>query len=200
VIRIILAGEGKNELGSFDVEPPFRADPEPGVLEALLRHVRREGWLVVDGIRWRKLPKLQVGIGRRGEEHNVLRAHHHARRRGCDVLVFTRDRDGAKFAHREADIERALDALKDAGEGPVVVGGVAIEKLESWLAAVAGCRRSEDLRRPEEKLAELGIAEKSTSAMVKLVEERGLGGVPDDARSLRHWLARAKDALLGAPS
>jgi hypothetical protein len=49
VIRVILAGEGKNELGSFAVEAPFRGDtPEPGVVEALLRQIRPDGWQVVD--------------------------------------------------------------------------------------------------------------------------------------------------------
>lgn len=195
MIRVILAGEGKNELGSFAIEAAFRDDPEPGVVETLLRQVRREGWEVVDAILWKKLPKLRVGIGGRGEEHNVLRAYHHARRRGCDILVFTRDRDGVKFAYRDEDIERALTTLKESDDGPVVVGGVAIEKLESWLTAVAGHYRSEEMRRPEEKLAELGVGEKDTEAMVKLIEDRGLASIPGDARSLHRWLDRARDAL-----
>jgi hypothetical protein len=196
VIRVILAGEGKNELGGFAVEAAFRAeDPAPGVVEALLRQIRGSGWKVVDAIFWKKLPKLQVGIGGRGEELNVLRAHHHAKRRGCDVLAFTRDRDGVKFAHRDDDIERARSSLRSAGDGPRVIGGVAIEKLESWLAALAGHRRSEEMRRPEEKLADLGVAEKDTPAMVRLVEDRGLAGIPDDAQSLRRWLERAREAL-----
>lgn len=195
--RIILAGEGKNELGGFAVEAAFRGEqPEPGVVEALLRKVRAEGWKVVDAILWKKTPKLQVGIGGRGEELNVRRAYHHAKKRGCDVFVFTRDRDKAKFVHREVDIERAIEALgAPPGAGPSVIGGVAIEKLESWLVAVAGMQGSEDLRRPEEKLAELGVGEKDTGAMVRFVEERGLGDIPADARSLRRWLERAKQAL-----
>ena len=197
MIRVILAGEGKNELGGFAVEAAFRgADPGPGVVEALLRKVRAEGWKVVDAILWKETPKLQVGIGGRGEELNVRRAFHHAKKRGCDVFVFTRDRDKAKFAHREVDLERAIEALGDpAAAGPSVIGGIAIEKLESWLVAVAGMQGSEDLRRPEEKLAELGVGEKDTGAMVRFVEARGLGDIPADARSLRRWLERAKQAL-----
>lgn len=195
MIRVILAGEGRNELGSFSIEAAFRDDPEPGVVEALLRQVRRSGWQVVDAILWKRLPKLKVGIGGRGEELNVLRAYHHARRRGCDILAFTRDRDGVKYAHRDEDIERALATLKASGEGPVVVGGVAIEKLESWLTAIAGHHRSEEMRRPEEKLADLGVGDKDTRAMVALIEQRGLAGIPDDARSLHRWLDRAREAL-----
>lgn len=114
MIRVIIAGEGKNELGSFGIEAAFR-----------------EGWQVIDAILWKKLPKLLVGIRGRGEELNVLRAHHHARKRGCDMLVFTRDRDGVK----------------------------------------------------------------DTSAMVQLIENRGLARIPGDARSLRRWLDRAREAL-----
>jgi hypothetical protein len=196
VIRVILAGEGKNELGDLALEAAYRSDEKaPGVVETLLRQVRRDGWEVVDAVLWKKLPKLQVGLRGRGEELNVLRAHHHAKRRGCDVFAFTRDRDGVKFAHRDDDVERALATLKESGDGPAVIGGVAIEKLESWLVAVAGHARSEEMRRPEERLAELGVREKATEEMVRLVEERGLAGVPGDARSLRRWLDRARAAL-----
>lgn len=200
-MRVILAGEGRNELGDFAVEEPFRSDkPAPGVTEALLRQVRPEGWKVVAAIRWKEIPKLQVGIGGRGEELNVHRAHHHARKRGCDVFAFTRDRDGTKFAHREEEIERAIERLEESpATGPAVVGGVAIEKLESWLVAIAGTHGSEGHRRPEEVLAGLGIAEKDTAAMVRFVEETGIQDIPSDARSLRRWLDRAQRAL-GEPA
>lgn len=197
MIRVILAGEGKNELGGFNVEAAFRAEqPQSGVIEALLRLVRLEGWTIVDAILWKNIPKLQVGIGKKGEEHNVYRAFHHAKKRGCDVFVFMRDRDKARFADREKDIEQAIEILKNTGgDGPAIVGGIAIEKLESWLTALAGTHGSEDLRRPEEILARLGIEEKDTSAMVRFVEETGLGKIPDDARSIRRWLDRAREAL-----
>lgn len=195
MIRVILAGEGKNELGGFAVDVAFRGDdPEPGVVEALLRQVCPDGWKVVDAILWKKTPKLQVGIGGKGEALNVRRAFHHAKKRGCDVFVFTRDRDKPKFAHRDEDIERAIAEL--SGEGAAIVGGVAIEKLESWLVAVAGIPGSEALRRPEDALAALGVGEKDTAAMVAFVEERGLQSLPTDARSLRRWLDRASRALL----
>lgn len=197
MIRIILAGEGKNELGGFSLEVVYRGDrPDPGVLEALLRQVRPDGWTIVDAILWKKMPKLQVGMRGKGEELNVRRAHYHAKKRGCDVFAFSRDRDKARFAHREEDIERAIEAIAASSDaGPSIIGGVAIEKLESWLAAIAGVQGSESLRRPEEKLAELGVGEKDTDAMVRFVEERGLGEIPADARSLRRWLDRAEQAL-----
>lgn len=196
MIRIFLAGEGRNELGSLWVEEAFRPGrPEPGVLEALLRQVRADGWEVIGAVRWTRLTKLQVGIGKKGEEQNVRRAFHHARKRGCDVLVFSRDRDGPRFAHREEDIERAISSLSSEHEGTAIVGAVAVEKLEAWMLAVSGTRRSEELRRPEDHLTEAGIPPKDTAAMVALVERLGLTSIPPDAASLRRWLALAAEAL-----
>jgi hypothetical protein len=161
MIRVILAGEGKNELGGFANQQGYReSQPQPGVIETLLRQVRPDGWQVIDAIPWKKLPKLQVGIGGKGEELNVQRAYHHAKKRGCEILAFSRDRDHVKFAHRETEIEKAVQAIAERDDGPALVGGVAIEKVESWIAAIAGVRRSEDVRRPEEKLAELGVSPK----------------------------------------
>lgn len=196
MIRVILAGEGRNELGGFADEAVYRPpNPDAGVIETLLRQVRADGWRVVDSIPWKKAPKLQVGIGGKGEELNVQRAYHHAKKRGCEILAFTRDRDHVKFAHREQDIDRAIDAITNANDGPALVGGVAIEKLESWLLAIAGVRHSETLRRPEERLAELGVPPKSTADMTSLVETNGIRQIPDDAHSLKRWLARAEQAL-----
>lgn len=196
MIRVIIAGEGRNELGGYADEPAFRhAKPEVGVIEAMLRQVRPDGWCIVDAIPWKKSPKLQVGIAGKGEELNVQRAYYHAKKRGCEVLAFSRDRDRAKFAHRETEIEKAIQAITEANDGPALVGGVAIEKLESWVAAIAGVHRSEELRRPEEKLTEFGVGAKDTAGMVQFVEQYGLQRVPEDARSLRRWLERAERAL-----
>jgi hypothetical protein len=97
-----------------------------------------------------------------------------------------------------ADIERAIGELNETTSArPRIIGGIAIEKLESWVAAIAGIQGSEELRRPEEKLGELGVGEKDTAAMVQFVEGTGLGKVPADARSLRRWLDRARHALGG---
>jgi len=196
MIRVIIAGEGRNELGGFANEEVFRKDePEAGVIEALLRQVRPDGWRVVDAIHWKKAPKLQVGIAGKGEALNVQRAYHHAKKRGCEILAFTRDRDDVRFAHRERDIERAIISITETTEGPALVGGVAIEKIESWVAAIAGTTQSEKLRRPEEKLEAQGIRNKDTAAMVQLVQQYGLRNIPNDAQSLRRWLERAEKAL-----
>jgi hypothetical protein len=204
VIKVFLAGEGPNELGDFGKEESFQpsGDKErrnrPGVLEALLRHVQPEGWEVAGGIRWKNIRKLTVGAGKKGEEESVHRAHFHAKKRGCQVLAFARDRDKPKYAHRVTDIDAAIKALDDAGDGPSIIGGVSVEKLESWLVAIAGIRGSEAMTRPEEALNPLGIGDKDTEAMVRHVEERGLDGIAVDAVSLRLWLDRAR-SVLGVP-
>ena len=118
-------------------------------------------------------------------------------RSGCHPFSISLSRkDESVVIARSVHPSRAAEALKDAGDcRPAIVGGVAIEKLESWLAAIAGTSGSEDLRRPEEILAAYGIDEKDTRAMVRLVENSGLGKLPADAQSLRRWLERARAAL-----
>ncbi len=199
MIQVLLAGEGRNELGDHSAEDPFRPErPQPGVLEALLRSVRPDGWQIMGAILWKKLPKLRVGFGKRGEEQNVRAAFHHARKRGAAVIVFSRDRDGPRFSHRHEDIERAISTLRAEHGTPAIVGAVAVEKLEAWLLAIRGERRSEEPRHPEERLAAFGVASKDTAAMVALVERFGLSAVPEDAASLRLWLTRAQEALAPA--
>ena len=64
-----------------------------------------------------------------------------------------------------------------------------------FLVAITGPTGSETLRRPEEALADLGVPEKDTQAMVDLVSENGIAKIPDDAASLLLWLSRARAAL-----
>lgn len=201
MIHVFIAGEGPNELGAFGKEESFQpaSDKErrksPGVIEALLRHVQADGWEVTGGIRWMNIRKLQVGVGKKGEEASVHRAFHHAKKRGCHVLAFTRDRDKPKYAHRVDEIETAISELDRVENGPAIIGGVAIEKLESWLVAITGRAGSEGMLRPEEVLSKLGIAEKDTEAMINLVTDADLSRVPADATSLLLWLDRARAVL-----
>ncbi|MEZ4299820.1 MAG: hypothetical protein R3B70_33030 [Polyangiaceae bacterium] len=199
MIQIFLAGEGRNELGDHASEEPYRSDrPSPGVLEALLAQVQPSGWKIAGAVRWRDLPKLRVGLGKRGEEHNVRAAHHHAKKRGCHVLAFSRDRDNPKFAHRTDDIERAITDLATDPAGPSIIGAVAIERLESWLLATFGEHGSESHRHPESHLESKGLPSKDTAAMVAHIERTGLAAIPPDARSFNLWLTRARAALTAA--
>jgi hypothetical protein len=96
-------------------------------------------------------PRTMDGARGRGEELNVLRAHHHAKRRGGDVFAFTRDRDGVKFAHRDDDVERALATLKES-PGARVLNHPGSSKARGdhaigWrpVAHVGLCRRKHEL-------------------------------------------------------
>lgn len=206
-LRICLAGEGANELGGRSGEPTYWKTLTPerielGVVEALLRKVRDEGWNIVEAIQWKQLRKLKArpsGAGR--ESDNVRKAALHASERGCDLLVFVRDRDDSDDhpnPDRETDIEAGIRIALEDHEGVLgIVGGVAIRRLESWLLAITGTGKTEESRRPEELLVMLGVREKHTAEMVGLVEQADLAQVPGDARSLRAWLDRARAALGG---
>ena len=61
-MNVLLAGEGPDELGQWAEHPSYREDPPRlGILEALLRRVRDDGWRVRDGVRWKGHPALPAG-------------------------------------------------------------------------------------------------------------------------------------------
>ncbi len=194
MIQVMLAGEGRNELGDWADHPSYRSG-RTGVLEALARKVRAEGWTVAEGVQWKHLRKFVAGAKGDGDRKNVERLLLRARELGCDVVVFSRDTDGQ--TERRADIERAIEAHE---RGPLptprVAGGVAEPKLEAWILALAGATHSEDRGHLLERLAELGVGEKDTRAMVAVVERADLEHLPADALSLHSWLGRARTALL----
>lgn len=197
MIEVFLAGEGRNELGGWCSEPGYRDDsPTPGVLEALARHVAPSGWRVRDAMQWKNIPKLTVGTKGKGvERKTILAARLHATERGCSVLMFSRDRDGPKNTARQ-EIEQTLAELANDG-GIAIVGGVAVERLESWLLALSGCTGTEALRggKTDHELDTLGVRAKDTAAMVEHVQRCGLASIASDAASLAAWLKRVEDCL-----
>lgn len=166
----------------------------------LMRRVSAQGWIVDSAVVWKQIRKFRAGEHRDRETRNVLGLVQAAREAGCDVVAFVRDRDGS-VAHpnkeREAQIEAGILQAASFFEGwaPRIIGGVAVEKLESWLLALAGKPRSEVERHPEAKLEALGIQIKLASEYVKVVENADLDRLPGDARSLRRWLDHARAAL-----
>ena len=198
MIEVFLAGEGRNELGGWCSEPGYREDPPtPGVLEVLARAVAPSGWRVRDAMQWKNIPKLGIGTKGKGVERKaILAARLHATERGCTVLMFSRDRDGPKNTARQREIEQTLTELANDG-GISIVGGIAVERLESWLLALSGCAGTEALRdgKTDQQLEELGIPVKDTIAMVEHVGRCGLASIPADAASLRAWLKLAADHL-----
>lgn len=199
MIRVFLAGEGPNDIGDWQRHRSYREEPpRPGVIEVLLRKVRAEGWEVSDGVAWQGIRKYRARPPIPAEAQNVLGAALKAKESGCHVLAFTRDRDGVKFKQRELDVEQGIVQVpQQIADCPKIAGGMAIEKLESWLVALSGTKGSEKMRQShiEERLAELGVKEKNTADMVRLAAEADLERLPQDASSLRRWLDRAREAL-----
>jgi hypothetical protein len=82
-----------------------------------------------------------------------------------------------------------------------VVGGVCVERLESWLLALTGRTKTESMGRDRtvSELEAVGVKDKDTATMVEHVQRHGIAGVPADAVSLHAWLTRV-GACLSEPS
>jgi hypothetical protein len=123
------------------------------------------------------------------EAGNVLGLALRARDRGCDAVVFSRDRDGR--TDREKDV---LDGLRRANGvfagRPKIAGGMAVEMIESWVASLQGTRRAESAADPSTLLADNSLVGKRS-----VVESADLTRLPADACSLRRWLAAAARVL-----
>ncbi len=199
-MKIIIAGEGPNELGSWAQHPSYRESPFPGVLEMLLERVRGDGWQVVDGILWKQIRKYRTGGHGSAEIRNVLGLVLQAKERGCDVVAFLRDRDGTNANPNIERAEAVEDGIRRARDEldkpPELVGGVVVKKLESWLVALLGTGGSETMRRPEEVLEKKDISLKSTLEYVAVVRNADMNSLPEDAASLRLWLERARAVLV----
>lgn len=203
MIKVFLAGEGPNELGGWSKERIYRdGRPLLGVLESLARLLAPTGWEVHDAMVWKDIPKLVVGTKGKGlERKTLLAARLHAKESGCHVVLFSRDRDGPKKDEREREIEAVLAEL-DAEDGAVTVAGaVCIERLESWLLALSGRSRTEELGddKVDAELEKLGVPKKDTRRMLELIARHGLATVPPDASSLRTWMERVGAALASEP-
>lgn len=199
MIRIYIGGEGRNELGSWAAEEAYQSDEYPGAIQALLGRVRRDGWRIEGGMMWKNIRKLKVNTPGRAEVRNILGLVLKAKENGCLAVAFIRDQDGSNEKmnkQRERDVEEGIrQAIESNQNGPAVIGGVAVKKLESWIAALRGVGDSENMRRPEEFLSTIGIGKKDTAGMVRVIESAEMEEIPRDARSLRMWLNRAREAL-----
>jgi hypothetical protein len=203
---VLLAGEGSNELGDLAKEANFRkptGDPtfQHGVIEAFLRRVSESGWRIQDGLLWKSIPKYRAGNHLGAEARAVLGLCNKAAERGVALLVFCRDQDldNREGIARRREIEEAIRQARTMfPDGPVVVGGVAVLRLESWVAAALGHRHTQQIGdgKIDAWLAARGIEQKNTSALREAVLAADLGKIPEDAESLRSWLAEVREALL----
>jgi len=193
MIRVLIAGEGNNELGS----PSGReGGAGTGVIEELMIKVRRGGFEICFRKQWKDAHKLKVGVHDAiGAEERAIRALTlFAAERGCNALVFLRDRDWQRA--RERTIHKAIELEQKRRPRLKIAGGVPIEMLESWLLALKGEEGSELEHQPASALEERhGIPSKRTTAMVALVQNAQLLSAPADAASLWRWLRRVAVAL-----
>lgn len=193
-----MAGEGPNELGSWASNSPPEHDGFPGVIESLLHKVSSTGWQVGGAVLWKKIRKYRTKQPSMHEERNVMGAALEARKSGCKVLAFIRDRDGAKNKDRQQAVERGIARIREERIGPVeVIGGMAIERLESWMCALLKKTGTEKmgLKQTNNFLEERGVHNKKTADYTEVVEHADLEGVSADAGSLRTWMDAARAAL-----
>lgn len=195
-VRVFLAGEGSNELGSRIGHPTYQSGERPGVLHVLLTRVQPHGWEVGGARDWKSIRKFRARGANHADTHNVLGAVLDAKEAGCEVLAFTRDldRDRAREEAIKEGIRRVPDVFPQA---PDVIGGVAIPTLEGWILALLGERATESLtpHQAEHTLSNRGITAKDGRAMVVVVEDADLDRLPDDAVSLAAWLTQVRAVL-----
>ena len=182
MIRVLIAGEGSNELGP---EPPLGTDEGErasggGVIEALMTKVRLTGWLHPGDDDLEGRAQAEGQYAGRGDARTVAVVALRAREMGCNALVFLRDRDG--YPSRQRTIGQAIATLDE--RRLQVAGGVPVEKLEHWLLALKGQTNAHGDVDPIASLAKRhGVPAKQASAMVQLV-----------------WSSRLLDALSDAVS
>ncbi len=203
-LKVMLVGEGKNELGNWVHAAPYRAardvrdrnlPAEPGVLESLLRRVAPIGWVVVAAKTWMSLVHLKPRPAGDGDARNLAAVLLHAKEQKCDVVVFSRDRDGAKNRARQDAIE-ALVADSARSDGAVkVVGAVAVETLEAWVLAFDGDPFCEHHTDPGSALCHrTSMKPKDTAAMSAIVADsaRDLAAATARSPSLARWVSHAR--------
>jgi hypothetical protein len=186
-MRIFVAGEGPDEIGDWAKDPAYvPAAPSGGVVESLLRKIRRDGWTVVAGCPWRRNRKFKFARGLHGDEvRNVLGAIDQAAEAGCAAIAFVRDRD--EEVEREHAIEAAIERANVLNLIAGIVGGVAIETTDAWILALLGMVKSEQVGNPKRRLQEdNGVADGLRKADVAASAD--LAALPSDAHSLRRWL------------
>src|SRR5260221_6456908 len=156
MIRILIAGEGANELGRWlrSDRPPNDDEPTrgPGVIGAVLDKVHPGGTIVVSSLAWKHIHKLRPNSPGSGDTKSVHILAMRARELGCNALIFTRDRDGDR--RREKDIRNAVEDEAGRNQTLRIAAGVPIEMLESWLLAFVGIENTEGLADPVATLSD----------------------------------------------
>jgi hypothetical protein len=124
------------------------------------------------------------------DTRNVQGAALDARENRCSVLVFSRDVDSDP--RRSEAVERGI--ARASAPGLQVVGAAAVPAIEGWLLALRGRDRTESLGRAAAK-REISDLDPAPESLAELVSASDLAEAPVDARSLRVWLDRAREAF-----
>jgi len=201
MMRVFLGGEGVDELGRFAHAPAYAVQPvrgrevskEPGILEALVKRLKKHPIELVGGLTWHRIPKgrRSVGIGP-AEVRNVVGLVTDAQDEGCNAVVFVRDRDCDEL--RAADIEDGIRIAQERFPDVRIVGGSAVEEIEAWLLAMLGERKSESHTHPKEELRERHRVS-TRHDKTRIVEEARFDQLPEDAASLHQWINRFTTAM-----
>jgi hypothetical protein len=196
-VRVFLSGEGPDDLGDWYDEPQYRSDPPRiGVIEALLRNVSEIDFTVVDARVWKRIRKLKAGKHAQPETRNVLGLMLEAEEARCDALVFVRDQDG--YADRQESIEAGIRLVREGVFAPALVGGVAIQEVEAWILALLGERNTEHHADAKAVLGKKhGIT--TCAGKVAVIENADRSKIPEDAVSLRAWLAQVDVCFVSPP-
>ncbi len=191
--RVYLGGEGRNELGSRCGHPSYRTEDELGVIEALLRAIRSDGWSVAGAREWRTIRKLDAKGPTPNDERNVLALALEAKRSAADTLAFVRDEDDDEA--RPRIIADAVLKAECLFPDIKIIGAASVPVLEGWLLAIEGEHRTEQLSKAaaQGRLRERGV--ETTAHMVDIAHRADIRRIPADAESLGGWLRLATEAL-----
>lgn len=197
--KVMLAGEGSNELGTrANVYPA--SEHRPGVIEAFCQRMAGDTFAVTHAANWKSIRKYRSGNHLGAEARTILGLALQAKEAHVDALIFCRDHDWQD--ERVHDIHEGIAALEATFPDfhSRVAGGVATPMLEAWVLASAGVSGTEEMRRSKlaASLKEKGVEldEKRTSALLELIPERiETHELPADAHSLRGWLEKLQSVL-----
>lgn len=204
-MKILIAGEGKDELGFWAVEEIYRTKAkrltERGVIDALLRKLTRNGIDIIDGIDWKNIFKYSAKTSRLTKDHTlgldgqrVLGLLLYAEEKKYDAVIFVRDRDDQP--HREKDIKAALKIGREFYT-PKIAGGVAAQAIESWLLSLKNEKDAERYGAPKDVLRDkydvVSLVDK-----VAIVDNANLDEIRQDAQSLRNWLTQVRAIMNGS--
>jgi hypothetical protein len=159
------------------------------VLTALLERTGCDAFQIVEGIVWKKIRKYRAGDHASAEERNVLGLALLARRARCDIVAFSRDRDGD--VERQRDVDRGIQRMRELFADLVVIGGMAIEDVEAWILVLLGVDGERmPATRTASELEARGIT--MLQRKVDVVEAASMDNVRPG--SLGAWLDRAQKA------